>query len=244
MKKMEFDSAIILAAGIGSRLRSVTDIPKCLIKVKDKTLLENWIDACVDAGISNLIITTHYKHELIQKFISSRNWPINITLVNEEKLKGTAGSVMANLEFLTNNFIVIYSDNFSNIDLSNLINFHKNENSKFTVALTKTEFPKEKGIVELSKNNLIVNFIEKPKNPKSDLMNAGVYAINKEILRNFSDSSKTSEIFDFGYDVIPNLIFQMKGYKLPDNEFLRDVGLPKEYKKYDCSDSIIKDLLD
>ena len=223
--------AFLLAAGFGTRLRPLTDnTPKCLVPIQGKPLLEWWLLLLKKHGINEVLINTHYLAEQVQDFVTRYNEKHNdmkITVFYEPVLLGSGGTVRANKDFIGNNsnFLICYADNLTNINLSNLISSHKKNKSILTMALFRSENPEQCGIAVLDDNNKIVDFVEKPSNPVSDLANAGVYVANNEIFKFFPDNS----FCDFGNDILPKLIGQMSGYET--NDFLLDIGTPKNYEK-------------
>ncbi|MDD5570020.1 MAG: nucleotidyltransferase family protein [Bacteroidales bacterium] len=220
--------AFLLAAGLGTRLKPITDkIPKCLVPINNKPLLCWWFDLLEKHNVDEILINLHYLPNLVEKFVKSYKTKIKVTFFYEEKLLGSAGTLRENKNFIKdeNAFFILYADNLTNINLSYFLNYFNNSNSIFNMALFKTNNPKTCGIAELDKNNTVVDFVEKPKLPKSNLANAGVYIAKPEVL----DLIPTLEVTDFGYHVLPQLVGKMKGYII--NDFLIDIGTIENLKK-------------
>ena len=92
--------AILLAAGLGTRLRPITDtIPKCLVLIHGKPLLQIWLEKLTEVGIGPFLINTHYLHKQVEKFIEESEFSEQVELVYEEKLLGTAGTLSKNIDF-------------------------------------------------------------------------------------------------------------------------------------------------
>jgi mannose-1-phosphate guanylyltransferase len=245
--------AFLLAAGLGTRIRPLTnDIPKCLLKINNKPLLQIWIELLIKYNIDEVLINTHWYSEKVSaffnniqnsktldveedgKYILSNNngkQSIKVILYNEKDLLGSAGTIWANKNWLSdeNPFFILYADNLTNIDLNKMWRYHKDNKSILTLGVLKTKNPKECGIVENDKDNIVTSFLEKPSNPKSNLAAAGIYIADKEILRYFPRQSSNGDPLDLGYDVLPNLIGKMKTYKI--NELLIDIGTMESFQK-------------
>lgn len=215
--------ALLLAGGLGTRLRPLTDkTPKCLIPVASKPMLDYWLDALEAAGIDDVLLNTHHHHEQVKAWIAAANKSRKITVTEafEPELLGSAGTITKNRSWAddTDEMLVIYADNLSNIDLTAFRNFHRLHNDPMTMALFHTPYPDKCGIATLDANNRLTSFIEKPTNPKSDLANAGLYVLDRAAWYEIADMG----VFDFGFDVIPTFVERMSGY-LHDG-YHRDIG--------------------
>ena len=216
------NKAIILAAGFGTRLKPITDTtPKCLVTIKDIPLLEWWLKNLEKHGFKEVLINTHYLHEKVEDYINNQyHGKIKVTLIYEEELLGSAGTIRNNSYFYENedDFAIIYADNLTDIDLSKMIKFHHDKNAIFTCGVFHTNKPKECGILATNDEGVVIEFEEKPKEPKSDLANGGIYIVNKACYPYFIDGNK----FDIGKEVLPLLVNKMYAY--PINEYLLDIG--------------------
>lgn len=218
--------AFLLAAGLGSRLRPITEtVPKCLVPINGKPLLQYWIELFEKHGIDEVCINLHYLSDQVIDFINNSTSNIKWTLSYEPELLGSGGAIFSNQNFITSNepFFICYADNLTNINLSKILECHKQWNSTFTMALFKTTNPKECGIVEL-KENKIISFEEKPEYPKSNLANAGIYVANVEI---FQYNNGDKKFCDFGFEILPKL--DMCGWI--DNYYLLDIGTLEKYNQ-------------
>ncbi|KTE93865.1 nucleotidyl transferase [Desulfitobacterium hafniense] len=220
--------AILLAAGLGTRLRPLTDaVPKCLVPVKGKPLLQWWLELLNKHGITDVLINTHYLSGRVDEFVENYNGDVRISLANEKILLGSAGTIRANAEFFINesSYLIIYADNLTNIDLKKMIDWHRDSGSSFTMGVFNTNRPLECGIVELDEQGRIITFEEKPAIPKSNLANAGIYIAGPEFL----DFVLSTSDFDIGKDVLPKMVGQMHGYLI--EEYLIDIGTIDNYYK-------------
>lgn len=222
--------AYLLAAGYGTRLKPITDtIPKCMVPINGKPMLKWWLELFEKNNVTEVLINTHYLFEKVEEYINQYNKlnKIKVTLVYEETLLGSGGTVKAQRDFVKDeeNFYICYADMITNIDISKMMNLHKKNNQILTMALFRTNNPKSCGIVNIDKNNIITEFVEKPTHPKSNLANAGMYVANKKIFDYFPDKDN----FDFGKDILPLLVGKMYGYEM--NEYVLDVGTIENYNK-------------
>ena len=208
--------AIILAAGKGERLGDVTcNIPKPMIEIKGKPVLEHNINMCLRAGVKDICINLHHLPEKIKKhFGNGDNYGVKIKYNYETELLGTVGGVKSfNRDIGQHPFFVIYGDTYLDFDLSTLKEFHERKGSDFTVVLFRLDDTSNSGVVKLDRCERIKKFVEKPINSETDShwVNAGIYLIEPFILDKLN-----TEYYDFGYDVIPMLIdngFNVYGYK-------------------------------
>lgn len=176
--------AFLLAAGLGTRLRPITNtIPKCLVPINGKPLLQYWIDLFKKHNIDEVCINLHYLSQQVIDFIEYNDSGIKWTLSYEHELLGSGGTIFNNKDFIKDDepFFICYADNLTNINLTKMLEFHKLKNSSFTMALFQSNNPKECGIVSLNSDSYITSFEEKPQYPKSNLANAGIYLANSEI---------------------------------------------------------------
>jgi NDP-sugar pyrophosphorylase family protein len=205
--------ALILAAGLGTRLRPLTDrTPKCLIPIEGKPLLGYWLEALARAGVREALINTHHLHEQVEAYVAEVNADstVQARTVYEPELLGSAGTVRANAGWIegADTCLIIYADNLSSVDLGRFLEFHRSHDDPFTMLLFHSPNPKACGIAELDEGGRIVEFVEKPAEPKSDLANAGVYALTAEAYREIA----AMEGFDLGFDVLPRFVGRMRGW--------------------------------
>lgn len=207
--------AVILAAGKGERLKPITDkIPKPMIKMKGKPILEHNINLLKKYNINEIFVNLHHLPEVIKNYFENGNkLRVNINYSFEETLLGTAGAVRKIADKYWNRperFILLYGDNLFEYDLGEIINFHIMKKGIATIAVCKKDDVSESGIVLLNNEYKVLRFIEKPKPDEivSHLVNTGLYILEPEVL-NYIPSNK---VFDFGKDVFPELI--QKGEKI------------------------------
>ena len=224
--------AFLLAAGLGTRLRPLTETtPKCLIPIKDKPLMEWWLELFAKHGVTEVLVNTHYLADSVQRFIRKWNVSNSAPLVKEfyeETLLGSGGTVAANRDFVGDDkdFLICYADNLTDVDLESFWKFHQTHDGILSMALFHASRPRECGIAALDENSRIVEFEEKPAQPKSNLANAGLYIARRQI---FDYLPQTNGLLDFGKDVLPQLIGKMYGWQTEG--YLLDIGTIENYEK-------------
>ena len=205
--------ALILAAGLGTRLRPLTDrTPKCLIPIEGKPLLGYWLEALAHAGVDEALVNTHHLHEQVEAYVAEVNArsTVRAQTTFEPELLGSAGTVRANAGWIegADTCLILYADNLSSVDLGGFLEFHRSHGDPFSMLLFHAPDPKACGIAELDAEGRIVAFVEKPAEPRSDLANAGVYAVTAEAYREIA----AMDGFDLGFDVLPRFVGRMRGW--------------------------------
>ena len=239
--------AFLLAAGLGVRLRPITNtIPKCLIPIDGKPMLHHWLSLLEKHGITDVLINVHHLPKKVIEYVQSLKvktqalnfkFPdlghchqvsdVNITLFYEEELMGSAGTIRENADWVRSEteFIIAYADNLTNANLTKLLQFHRDKKAILTMGLFHSDYPQACGIAALDENGVVVSFVEKPQKPESDLANAGIYVASSEILSYIPKGN----VVDLGHDVLPKLIGKMYGCEI--DSYLRDIGTLENYKK-------------
>jgi D,D-heptose 1,7-bisphosphate phosphatase len=222
--------ALILAAGLGTRLRPITDtIPKCLAPIRNRPILDYWLDLLGDAGIIDILINTHAFPGLVSNYVESVNsrGSFKIKESYEPVLLGSAGTLAVNKDFAddTDFVVIIYADNLTDVNFNTLIAYHESHEDPITMLLFRTEQPKSCGIVELADNNKIIEFIEKPERPKGDLANAGIYIMDASVYREIAEK----HVFDLAKDALPLYVGRMRGFV--HEGYLLDIGNTVSYNK-------------
>lgn len=198
--------AIIMAGGLGSRLRPLTcDKPKPLIPVINKPVIEHIIALLKRHNVTQIAITLKYKsNEIIDYLGDGSAYGVSLVYFVEEQALGTAGGVKNAEEFLTEDFYVMSGDAMTDIDLTAMAQYHYQKNALVSLALSPVEEALEYGVAVRDKNGYISRFIEKPcwSEVLSDLANTGIYIMNPKI---FSYIPAQQEV-DFSQDVFPKLL--------------------------------------
>jgi NDP-sugar pyrophosphorylase family protein len=226
--------ALLLAAGEGKRLRPLTDkLPKPMIPVAGKPILEHNINFLVRWGIREIAINLHHCPEVVRDhFGDGSGFGVNITYSYEPELLGTAGAVKKLENFFEDTFLVIYGDNLINFDLKRLLSTHREHQGIGTVVLHYRDDVSQSGVAILDGDERISRFLEKPRGGQiiSHWVNAGVLVFEKDVLK-YIQSGVPS---DFGKEILPYLLKQGKnlfGYKLRDDEEIWWIDRIEDYKK-------------
>jgi NDP-sugar pyrophosphorylase family protein len=204
---------LLMAAGLGTRLKPLTDdTPKCLVSIAGRPLLDYWFDAFATAGLRDILINTHHLPHKVRTYIDRINHlgHFRVEEAYEPKLLGSAGTVHQNRHWIsdTDTALIIYADNLSNVDLRSLLSFHHSHGGPMTMLLFRAPYPQRCGIAQLDQNSRVVEFVEKPKNPRSNLANGGIYALSAAAYHEMADMNK----FDLGFDVLPAFVGRMFGW--------------------------------
>ena len=222
--------AFLLAAGLGTRLRPITNnIPKCLVPINGRPLLDFWIESLVNSGVKEILINTHYMHDKVLEYTNSCKYKKFIKISYEDKLLGTAGSLLRNRSFFGDKGgLFIHADNFC---LSNLKRFYQGHfnrpnNCLVTMMTFISENPKSCGIVEVDEKNILIDFHEKVKQPPGNLANGAIYFLSKSFIKNIGNIGNLN---DFSNDVIPKYFGKI--YTYPADGLLLDIGSMEAYKK-------------
>lgn len=223
--------AFLLAAGLGTRMGAITrTTPKCLLPVAGKPLLGRWFDLLAGAGVTHALVNTHHLAEAVRAYVAGCRPPLRVTLAHEPVLLGSAGTLRAERAFAAGaeSFLVVYADNASTVDLRVLCRAHR-AGTAGTVGLFRVPDPRTRGIVELDAAGTVVDFVEKPEHPKSDLAWAGLLVGTPELLAAIPERTPC----DLGHDVLPRLLGHMRGLEIEG--YHRDVGTPDSYRQA-CAD--------
>jgi len=223
---------MILAAGEGRRLRPLTNyLPKPMLPVGGRPLLEHILTHLRNCGITNLAINLHHLPQaVIDHFGDGNRWGVRLRYSVEEELLGSAGGVKRLESFFDEPFVVYYGDLFTRADLRPMIAAHRRGESIATMGLYRVPDPWNRGIVQLDSGGRITRFVEKPPREEafSNLANAGIYVLEPDVLRYIPPDQPC----DFGRDVFPALLADgapVAGYVL--DAPLIDIGLPEKYRE-------------
>ncbi len=175
--------ALILAGGKGERLKPITnEMPKPMVPLQGKPILQHAIDLMKKHGITDIYLSIGYKGDKIQEYFGDGSrLGVNITYIKEKEPLGTAGPLRLAKKYLNETFVMCNADELKNIDLLDMFLYHKGQNAMATIALTTVPDPSAYGVAKLQ-GNWIQDFIEKPKNPPSNLINAGLYILEPEVI--------------------------------------------------------------
>ena len=231
---------IIMAGGQGSRLRPITNVrPKPMVEVLGRPVLDFVKDSMIQGGVNNIVVTTGYRGEMLAEHVGAWNGNACTARVNQETTPmGTAGSVRLLLDEITETVVIGSGDSVASFDVAALLEAHKQNGSKATMALWEVEDPSPFGIVGLAstidgeidgslREGFIRRFKEKPKPEEafSNVINAGLYILEPEVMALVPEGVK----YDFSKDLFPRLLemgWPMYAQAIDGVWF--DVGSPQE----------------
>ena len=221
--------AIILAGGMGTRLRPLTyTVPKPMLPVGNQPALARTIKALAQTDCDKVIVTTNYLAELVDDGLRALDVPFPIECIKEDQPLGTAGCVKNVIDQLGDEFIVIQGDAVADVNYAELIEFHRAHNADVTIAVMRVQDTREFGIVGIDEERRIMRFQEKPRPEEafSDLANAGFYVVKKSVF----DSVPAGEPHDFSRQLFPRLMEDgARFFAYPLTGFWVDIGRIQHY---------------
>ena len=216
--------ALLLAAGLGTRLRPITNsVPKCLVEINGRPLLDYWIELLSNGGITDVLINLHYLPEAVRAYVASCVYPIKITTVFEDKLLRTAGTLLRNSAFFQKDpVMLIHADNLSFFDMRAFKEkfYSRDKNIDITMMTFHTDAPEACGIVELDERGVVRAFHEKVKTLPSNLANAAVYILAPKVIDFVAGLGKG--VIDFSTEVLPHFIGRINTFH--NGVYHRDIG--------------------
>lgn len=220
--------AFLLAAGMGSRLRPITDTkPKCMVTIDDQPLLDIWFDAFNRTGVDEVLVNLHHLPDVVRRHVAARTGPPTVRFAFEPELLGSAGTLLANRDWVAGDsfFLVCNADNLTDFELGDLIDLHRAGGAVATLTAFHSENPSAGGVLEVDETGRMTGFTEKPAQPTSDLVNAGIYAFHPAVL----DEIRQNPPADIGYHLLPALVGRAR--VMPVEGYFRDIGTPQDYRQ-------------
>jgi mannose-1-phosphate guanylyltransferase len=219
--------AFLLAAGLGTRLRPLTDsTPKCLLPIRGAPLLDIWLRLCHRHGINEVLINTHTHGDYVRSYLAAHKNGVKTKVIDEPVLLGSAGTVLANREWVAwdASFWILYADVLTNANLGRMMEFHRKHRGIATLGGYEVPDPERCGIMEVNSEGLIGSFVEKPKSPRGRLAFSGILLANASVF----DAIPRGIPADLGFDVLPRLAGKMFAY--PISDYLLDIGTIENYE--------------
>ncbi len=223
-------TAIILAGGLGKRLRSaVPDLPKCMAPVAGKPFISHVIDYCIEQGITNFVLSLGYKSEIIINYINENYPKLNVQFSIEHEPLGTGGAIkLACTKTKEKTVLVLNGDTLFKVDVNELAAFHNQQNANCTLALKPMNNFDRYGVVELNENGSVISFQEKKLYSQGNI-NGGVYILNTEkfITETFA------KVFSFEKEYLETYLSNRKIIGLIQDVYFIDIGIPEDFEKAD-----------
>ncbi|HEX2707136.1 MAG TPA: NDP-sugar synthase [Solirubrobacterales bacterium] len=235
--------AMVLAAGLGTRLRPITyEMPKPMVPVLNRPVMEHILRLLARHGFGQTIANLHWFPELIEaRFGDGSSCGVELSYRREEQLLGTSGGVRNAAEFLRESFLVISGDALTDIDLTAMREFHESHDAIATLATKRVEDTSQFGVAITGADGRIQGFQEKPDPAEalSDLANCGIYMFRSEIFDFFPDpgTSKAAGrgdppgFADWAMDVFPRLLDgDVPFYSYEIDGYWNDIGNLEELR--------------
>ena len=222
--------AVVMAGGEGSRLRPLTsNLPKPMLPVANRPLMEHIVELLRKHGFTNIVVTVQFLSSMIRNYFGDgQDIGVSVSYSAEDIPLGTAGSVLNAGPLLSGPFLVISGDALTDLDLSDVVRFHRDRGAAATLVLKRMHDPLEFGIVMTAEDGRIDRFLEKPTWGQvfSDTVNTGIYVLEPEVL----DLIPVGQPYDFSSELFPGMLdkgLPLYGYVL--DGYWTDVGTTDAY---------------
>ena len=216
--------ALLLAAGLGTRLHPLTDEwPKCLMPVGERPLLEYCLETLFVTNVRDVLVNVHHHSKIVQEFLNRPRFDGWVHPVYEETLLGTALTLKANKKFFHDcTTLLVHADNWCQCDFADFLNYHRKyrpEHCSITMMTFESPTPETCGIVETDADGVVLAFHEKTNNPPGTTANGAVYLLEPEVLNWIIDNDTLN---DFSTEVLPQFIGRIATWE--NKGIHRDVG--------------------
>lgn len=224
--------AVIMAGGKGTRLSAVLkDIPKPMVPIMGKPLLEYQIENLRDSGVSDIMLVVGHLGSVIQNhFRDGKEMGVNISYYVEDSPLGTAGALFYLENWIKEDFVLLFGDLFVNINFHYFYDYHMRRQAFATLYAHPNSHPYDSDILVTDCENRVIGWSYKSTARMSDyknLVNAGVYILSKEVLKYISANQKT----DLEKQVLVPLLQEQRVFAYPCTEYVKDIGTPERLKK-------------
>jgi D-glycero-alpha-D-manno-heptose 1-phosphate guanylyltransferase len=225
---MQLKECIILAGGLGTRLRSeVSDLPKCMAPVAGKPFLHWVIQYLQSQRVTDFIFSVGYMHEAIEDYIANEHPNLNAKFSVEAEPLGTGGAIYLAAQLCAEeDVLIVNGDTLFEADLQRLYNYHLQSKAHCSLALKPMENFDRYGVVETDELHTVLSFQEK-KYMESGLINGGVYILNLPAFKQLDFPDK----FSFEKDYLEKYMGAQKMIGIPDAGYFIDIGIPEDFKK-------------
>jgi len=222
--------AVILVGGEGTRLRPLTySTPKTMVPILNRPFLEHMLKYMKNHHIDDVVLALCYLPDHIREYFGDgSDRGVKLTYVVEGSPLGTAGAVKNVAQYLNETFFVFNGDVFTDMDLSAMLETHRNKSAKATIALTPVDDPTMYGVVETDTNGRVKRFVEKPKREAvtTNMINAGIYILEPSLL----DYIPANQSYTFERGLFPLLLERDDPfYSFNSHGYWIDIGTPEKY---------------
>jgi len=225
--------AIILAGGLGSRLRAtVPDLPKPMAPIHGRPFLEYLLDYWAGQGVSRFVLSVGYKRDIIEEHFATRYKGTEVDYAVEDQPLGTGGGLLLALKHLrrTGPFLIMNGDTFFEVDLAPMRRYHRERRAELTIALREVEANSRYGGVGIDKEGKITSFDNRARTADRALINGGVYLAEKSAFTGMAlESDEPVSIEDQLY---PRMLAEgRRVYGFPSSGRFIDIGIPEDYRR-------------
>ncbi|UCH56836.1 MAG: NDP-sugar synthase [Candidatus Bathyarchaeota archaeon] len=222
--------ALVLVGGFGTRLRPLSCTrPKMLFPLANQALLDWTLKNLAEGGVDTVVLAVNYMAESLVRYFGPTKFDLGIIYSREGRPLGTGGPIKKAADLLIDDepFLVLNGDIISDIDYQRLVEHHRSKGAVATIALMRVQDPSRYGAVEQDGDGRVLRFVEKPERGEapSNLINAGIYVFEKEVLDYIPDGRKVST----EEEVFPILAKEGKLYGLEVHGLWLDIGVPEAY---------------
>lgn len=219
-----------MAGGKGTRFQEVsTTIPKILIPIGGKPLLDHVLSYLKKNDIDNVIICTGHLGDKVEEHIYKKDFGLKIQISKEDKPLGTAGALHLIKDKLKDEFFIIYGDEYSTVNLKKMLKFHRGKNSDAILAVHRSDHPEDSTVVKINSSGKVVNLVEKPGSNwrrYGNLTITPLFILKKDAITFIGKEAEA----DLTKDVFPKMLSEGKqlfGYVT--SEYVKDIGTMKRY---------------
>ena len=220
--------ALLLAAGLGTRLHPLTEKwPKCLMPIGKRPLLEHWLETLHSVNVSEVVVNLHHHSKIVKEFLNRPRFKGWVHPVYEETLLGTAGTLRANKDYFRGcTTLLVHADNWCQCEFTDFLNYHQYNRPKhcsITMMTFESPTPETCGIIETNKFGVVTAFHEKSNDPPGNLANGAVYLLEPEVIKCVEENLYFR---DFSKEVIPHFLGRIASWN--NRQIHRDIGsLPR-----------------
>jgi D-glycero-alpha-D-manno-heptose 1-phosphate guanylyltransferase len=220
---------IVLAGGLGTRLRSVIggEIPKCMAPVAGKPFLDYLFQYLAGQQISHVVLSLGHAHEVVLDWLDQKQLPFPVSISIEKEPLGTGGGIQLAMEKCqTSEVFVVNGDTMLTIELPEMMNAHKMHQAETTIALKAMEHFERYGIVQTNEEMIITSFEEKAPRAAGNI-NGGIYLIEREALQRRALPEK----FSFEKEYLEAFTNEHRFYAYMSEGYFMDIGVPEDYEQ-------------